>query len=134
MRACSCPPLPLGAGTAIDSAVEAAHGPYGIDTSSHTTVQDWQWFSAVGAEFAWVKATEGDYYTSPVFSAQYTGATEQQMVRGGGRTTGPATPSGRPARSPTRGTTSTASTATAPRCRSSPPAADAGGAAGADVP
>lgn len=85
---------PLGAGTAIDPAVEAAHGPYGIDTSSHTTVQDWQWFSAVGAEFAWVKATEGDYYTSPVFSAQYTGATEQQMVRGAYHFANPAESSG----------------------------------------
>ncbi|WP_374929756.1 GH25 family lysozyme [Kytococcus sedentarius] len=85
---------PVGAASAIAPQAADAHGPYGIDTSSHTTVQDWQWFSDVGAEFAWIKATEGDYYTSPVFSPQWIGATEQQMVRGSYHFANPAESSG----------------------------------------
>ncbi|WP_462417794.1 GH25 family lysozyme [Kytococcus sp. Marseille-QA3725] len=61
---------------------ELTHGPYGVDTSGHTTIEDWQWFTDHSAKFAWIKATEGNYMTADSFSEQWSGATEQGMLRG----------------------------------------------------
>lgn len=69
-------------GWGITPAAEAAHGPYGIDTSGHTRITDWNVFTARSAQFAWIKATEGTYLKASSFNHQWTGATSQGMLRG----------------------------------------------------
>jgi GH25 family lysozyme M1 (1,4-beta-N-acetylmuramidase) len=57
-------------------------GPEGLDVSSHQGAVNWTTVKANGAQFAYVKATEGTYYTSPDFSQQYTGSFNQRIIRG----------------------------------------------------
>jgi GH25 family lysozyme M1 (1,4-beta-N-acetylmuramidase) len=57
-------------------------GPKGLDVSSHQGAVNWTTVKANGAQFAYVKATEGTYYTSPDFSQQYTGSFNQRIIRG----------------------------------------------------
>lgn len=54
----------------------------GIDVSSYQGNVNWsaQWQS--GVRFAYVKATEGTYYTNPYFGQQYNGSYHAGMVRG----------------------------------------------------
>lgn len=54
----------------------------GIDVSSHQGNVNWasQW--SAGKRFAYVKATEGNYYTNPYFSQQYNGSYNVGMIRG----------------------------------------------------
>ena len=54
----------------------------GIDVSSHQGNVDWaaQWNA--GKRFAYVKATEGNYYTNPYFAQQYNGSYNVGMIRG----------------------------------------------------
>ena len=54
----------------------------GIDVSSHQGNVDWaaQWNA--GKRFAYVKATEGNYYTNPYFAQQYNGSYNIGMIRG----------------------------------------------------
>jgi GH25 family lysozyme M1 (1,4-beta-N-acetylmuramidase)/uncharacterized protein with LGFP repeats len=57
-------------------------GVLGQDVSGWQESVDWgaQW--AAGSRFAYVKATEGTYYTSGWFSSQYAGAYNVGMIRG----------------------------------------------------
>jgi GH25 family lysozyme M1 (1,4-beta-N-acetylmuramidase) len=57
-------------------------GVQGLDVSGHQTSVDWlqQW--NMGARFAYVKASEGNYYTNPSFDAQYEGSRNVGMIRG----------------------------------------------------
>ncbi|QDY90648.1 lysozyme M1 [Arthrobacter sp. UKPF54-2] len=65
-------------------------GVAGLDVSSHQPTVDWQQQWNMGARFAYVKATEGNYYPTemdnPVykqtFDAQYAGARNVGMIRG----------------------------------------------------
>ncbi|MFC0358591.1 MULTISPECIES: GH25 family lysozyme [Kytococcus] len=79
----------------IDPVAELTHGPYGVDTSGHTTIEDWQWFTDHSAQFVWIKATEGTYLATDSFSDQWKGATEQGMLRGSYHFANPEVSSGR---------------------------------------
>ncbi|TWD81593.1 GH25 family lysozyme M1 (1,4-beta-N-acetylmuramidase) [Kribbella amoyensis] len=54
----------------------------GIDVSSHQGNVNWasQW--SAGKRFAYVKASEGNYYTNPYFAQQYNGSYNVGMIRG----------------------------------------------------
>ena len=60
----------------------AATVTHGLDVSSYQGNVNWtaQWNA--GARFAYVKATEGTYYTNPYFAQQYNGSYNVGMVRG----------------------------------------------------
>ena len=49
-------------------------GTLGMDVSSHQQNVDWVSAYAAGSRFAYVKATEGTYYTNPYFAQQYNGS------------------------------------------------------------
>src|SRR5699024_8711764 len=57
-------------------------GAWGIDVSGHQSNINWsnQWNR--GIRFAYIKATEGEYFTSEEFNSQYTGSYRQGMIRG----------------------------------------------------
>ncbi|KAF8068954.1 glycoside hydrolase family 25 protein [Lyophyllum atratum] len=57
--------------------------PQGIDVSGYQPNMNWATVKANGIEFAFIKATEGTGYTNPEFSNQYTGATNNGIIRGG---------------------------------------------------
>ncbi|MFF1251252.1 lysozyme [Pseudarthrobacter sp. NPDC058329] len=57
-------------------------GVQGLDVSGHQPSVDWQQQWNMGARFAYVKATEGNYYTNPSYSSQYRGSRNVGMIRG----------------------------------------------------
>ncbi|MEP9384931.1 lysozyme [Nocardioides sp. KR10-350] len=60
----------------------AAEQVAGIDVSGYQGNVDWaQWWS-YGNRFAYVKATEGTYYTNDYFTQQYNGSYDQGFIRG----------------------------------------------------
>lgn len=63
------------------SAPAAASVP-GIDVSGHQNAVDWDYWVGQGKEFAYVKATEGDYYRNEDFAQQYNGSYDAGMLRG----------------------------------------------------
>ena len=69
-------------------------GVSGLDVSEHQPSVDWgqQW--NLGARFAYIKATEGNYYTNPVFASQYSGAQAAGLIRGAYHYANPAASSG----------------------------------------
>jgi GH25 family lysozyme M1 (1,4-beta-N-acetylmuramidase) len=60
----------------------AATVTYGLDVSSYQGSVNWtaQWNA--GARFAYIKATEGTYYTNASFAQQYNGSYNVGMIRG----------------------------------------------------
>jgi GH25 family lysozyme M1 (1,4-beta-N-acetylmuramidase) len=54
----------------------------GLDVSGYQGNVDWAQVSANGAQFAYVKATEGTYFTSSYFAQQFNGSSQQGLVRG----------------------------------------------------
>lgn len=54
----------------------------GIDVSGHQDSVDWGHWKAEGKKFAYVKATEGDYYQNEDFTQQYNGSYKAGMIRG----------------------------------------------------
>lgn len=62
--------------------ISAAASVPGIDVSGYQGNVDWagQWNQ--GIRFAYVKATEGTYYTNPYFTQQYNGSYDIGMIRG----------------------------------------------------
>ncbi|TDW19164.1 lysozyme [Kribbella kalugense] len=54
----------------------------GIDVSSHQGNVNWASYWSAGKKFAYVKATEGNYYTNPYFAQQYNGSYNVGMIRG----------------------------------------------------
>jgi GH25 family lysozyme M1 (1,4-beta-N-acetylmuramidase) len=78
--------IAVGAGVAlaVGSTVpaHAASVVYGMDVSSHQGNVDWGTAWANGARFAYVKATEGTYYTNDYFAQQYNGSYNVGMIRG----------------------------------------------------
>jgi GH25 family lysozyme M1 (1,4-beta-N-acetylmuramidase) len=54
----------------------------GLDVSGFQGNVDWAQVKANGAQFAYVKATEGTYFTSSYFPQQYNGSYQQGLVRG----------------------------------------------------
>ncbi|WP_224047026.1 GH25 family lysozyme [Arthrobacter sp. NicSoilB4] len=57
-------------------------GVQGLDVSYYQAGVNWQEQWNMGARFAYIKATEGNYYSSPSFAAQYQGARNVGMIRG----------------------------------------------------
>lgn len=57
-------------------------GVQGLDVSGHQTGVDWQQQWNMGARFAYVKASEGNYFTNDLFNSQYQGARNVGMIRG----------------------------------------------------
>jgi len=55
---------------------------YGLDVSSYQGDVDWSAVASDGAAFAYIKATEGSYYTNPYFAQQYDGSYDVGLVRG----------------------------------------------------
>lgn len=54
----------------------------GMDVSSHQGTVNWSAAKANGAQFAYVKATEGTTFQNPDFAQQYNGSYNVGMVRG----------------------------------------------------
>ncbi|MGA8112055.1 MAG: GH25 family lysozyme [Actinocatenispora sp.] len=71
--------LSLVGGARPASAVTAA--PEGIDVYHGNGVIDWGQVRAAGIDFAFIKTTEGNYYTDDQFSANYTGAYNAGIIR-----------------------------------------------------
>jgi len=67
----------------------------GLDVSSWQGNVNWSSVAGKGAKFAYVKATEGTYYTNPYFSQQYTGAYKAGIVHGAYHFATPDTSSGK---------------------------------------
>ena len=57
-------------------------GVQGLDVSGHQTSVNWQQQWNMGARFAYVKASEGNYYTNELYGSQYQGARNVGMIRG----------------------------------------------------
>jgi GH25 family lysozyme M1 (1,4-beta-N-acetylmuramidase) len=69
-------------GTALPALTNTTTRSIGIDVSSYQGNVNWggQW--QFGIRFAYVKATEGTYYTNPYFAQQYNGSYNVGMIRG----------------------------------------------------
>lgn len=76
------------------SAWTPSGGTLGMDVSSHQQNVDWASAWAAGSRFAYVKATEGAYYTNPYFGQQYSGSASVGMVHGAYHFANPRTSSG----------------------------------------
>ncbi|WP_396021254.1 GH25 family lysozyme, partial [Arthrobacter sp. ES1] len=57
-------------------------GVQGLDVSGHQPSINWQQQWNMGARFAYVKASEGNYYASETFGSQYQGSRSVGMIRG----------------------------------------------------
>ncbi|WP_427130232.1 lysozyme [Pseudarthrobacter sp. S9] len=57
-------------------------GVRGLDVSGHQASVNWQDQWNMGARFAYVKASEGNYFTNDSFGSQYDGARGAGMIRG----------------------------------------------------
>ncbi|NYE96415.1 GH25 family lysozyme M1 (1,4-beta-N-acetylmuramidase) [Psychromicrobium silvestre] len=78
-------PIALSLGLVAASALPAQAaptGPPGIDVASHQGNVDWNAVKAAGVQWAYVKATEGNYYQNPYFAQQYNGAYDVGLIRG----------------------------------------------------
>ncbi|MBT2505932.1 lysozyme [Streptomyces sp. ISL-98] len=54
----------------------------GVDVSSHQGNVNWSSLWTSGVKWAYVKATEGNYYKNPYFAQQYNGSYNVGMIRG----------------------------------------------------
>ncbi len=72
----------LAARTAPGTVTPAVAGLPGLDVSSYQGNVDWNSVKANGAQFAYVKATEGTSYQNPYFSQQYVGSYNVGLIRG----------------------------------------------------
>ncbi|PWI15601.1 lysozyme [Streptomyces sp. Act143] len=54
----------------------------GVDVSGHQGNVAWSTLWSSGVKWAYVKATEGTYYTNPYFAQQYNGSYNVGMIRG----------------------------------------------------
>ncbi|XTR52900.1 GH25 family lysozyme [Pseudarthrobacter sp. So.54] len=69
-------------------------GVQGLDVSYYQAGVNWQQQWTMGARFAYIKATEGNYYSNAVFGAQYRGSRDVGMIRGAYHYANPAASSG----------------------------------------
>jgi GH25 family lysozyme M1 (1,4-beta-N-acetylmuramidase) len=65
-------PAPRPATTSLD----------GVDVSSYQRTVNWGSLWNKGVRFAYVKATEGNYYRNPYYTQQYNGSSNVGMIRG----------------------------------------------------
>lgn len=86
--ALTAPGTGAGAGASLAAAIQPAAaisppGEPGLDVSSYQGNVDWAGAKANGATFAFIKATEGTYYTdSSYFAQQYNGSYNAGLIRG----------------------------------------------------
>ncbi|MEW2544857.1 lysozyme [Streptomyces sp. NPDC047002] len=66
----------------------------GVDVSSHQGSVNWSSLAKSGVKWAYVKATEGNYYQSTTFNQQYTGSYKAGLIRGSYHFAAPDTSSG----------------------------------------
>jgi len=68
---------------AVPSRLSGPTGVLGVDVSGHQGSVNWRAVVGAGAEFVYVKATEGTYYVDRTyFSEQYSGSYDAGLVRG----------------------------------------------------
>jgi GH25 family lysozyme M1 (1,4-beta-N-acetylmuramidase) len=67
----------LGAGSAT-----AAPAMLGLDVSNHQPSINWGTVRTHGAQFAYIKATEGTGFVNPDFASQYNGSYQAGLIRG----------------------------------------------------
>jgi GH25 family lysozyme M1 (1,4-beta-N-acetylmuramidase) len=79
---------------ASTGAVAAPAGTPGQDVSAYQGNVNWQAQWNAGSRFAYIKATEGTYYTSAYFAQQYNGSYNVGMIRGSYHFARPDTTSG----------------------------------------
>jgi GH25 family lysozyme M1 (1,4-beta-N-acetylmuramidase) len=72
-------PLLLSAGTRRPAASSVV---YGIDVSAYQGNVNWTAVKNAGKQFAYLKATEGNYYVNPYFTEQYNGSYNAGLIRG----------------------------------------------------
>lgn len=66
----------------MPSSIVKAGSVAGMDVSGYQGNVNWSSAYSKGARFAYVKATEGTYYTNPYFAQQYNGSYNVGMIRG----------------------------------------------------
>ena len=71
-----------GSAAVAPQAAPAGYPVTGIDVSNYQPNVNWSSVAAAGADFAYVKATEGNGYLSPSFSDQYSGAKAAGLYTG----------------------------------------------------
>jgi lysozyme len=74
--------MALAAGLFAVSPATAQSGVLGLDVSSHQNSINWHSVASRGAQFAYIKATEGTGYVNPNFASQYDGAYQARLIRG----------------------------------------------------
>ncbi|KAG2174532.1 hypothetical protein INT44_006795 [Umbelopsis vinacea] len=78
----------------LSTALAVSPTPKGIDVSSYQGNVAWSTVKSGGAQFAYIKATEGISNTNAYFSQQYTGASNAGLIRGSYHFAQPASSSG----------------------------------------
>ncbi|MEU8570550.1 lysozyme [Streptomyces pathocidini] len=71
-----------GVAVPVPATALAAASVEGVDVSSHQGNVNWSALKNDGVRFAYVKATEGNYYSNPYFGRQYNGSYGAGMIRG----------------------------------------------------
>ena len=77
-----CALIVLAAGLVSASPAAAQPAVLGLDVSGHQHSINWGSVASHGAQFAYIKATEGTGYVNPDFAAQYDGAYQARIIRG----------------------------------------------------
>jgi GH25 family lysozyme M1 (1,4-beta-N-acetylmuramidase) len=81
--AASSPALrPAAHSMVIQPTTSSGSGPQGLDVSDYQGDVNWSQVYQEGGRFAYVKATEGTYYTSSYFAQQYDGSYQAGLIRG----------------------------------------------------
>ncbi len=80
--ACSSAPSDIGSSSeAYTTQCAGAMVVEGVDISAGQAPVDWTSVTAAGRQFAFIKATQGNYYTSSAFASQYAGALSAGVYR-----------------------------------------------------
>ncbi|NGN66343.1 lysozyme [Streptomyces sp. A7024] len=69
-------------GAPVDEPIAPQATTEGVDVASHQGNVDWPALWNSGVKFAYVKATEGNYYKNPYYAQQYNGSYDVGMIRG----------------------------------------------------
>jgi len=77
-----CALIALAAGLVGATPAAAQPAVLGLDVSGHQSSINWGSVASHGAQFAYIKATEGTGYVNPDFAAQYDGAYQARIIRG----------------------------------------------------
>ena len=77
-----CGLIALAAGLLGVNPAAAAPAVLGLDVSDHQHSVNWSSVASHGAQFAYIKATEGTGFVNPDFASQYDGAYQAGIIRG----------------------------------------------------